>query len=120
MPNGLAHFAINAKDPERAVAFYQAVFGWKTEPWGPPGFYLVDTGEPVRGAIQAVQEQPIPTVIGNWECSLAVEDVDATCAAITEHGGTVTFAKVTIPGVGDIARVTDCEGNTFSVVRYLR
>ena len=41
MTANLAAFAIHADDVERAVRFYEAVFGWRFEPWGPPGVYLI-------------------------------------------------------------------------------
>ncbi len=37
MPH-VAHFAINANDVDRAKRFYERVFGWKFNAWGPPGF----------------------------------------------------------------------------------
>lgn len=117
-PNTLSHFAINVENCERALSFYQSVFGWKFDAWGPPGFYMTQVGG-LHAAIQKRQDEPFPTIIGNFECSIAVEDVDQVVARIIENGGAVTMAKVTIPNVCDIARVKDCEGNTFSVVRYL-
>ena len=45
MPNNLSFFAINADDVPRARTFYEAVFGWGFEPWGPPDFYLIETGK---------------------------------------------------------------------------
>ena len=44
MANNLASFAIHADDVQRCRRFYEAVFGWRFEPWGPPDFYLVHTG----------------------------------------------------------------------------
>ena len=41
MPATLRHFAINADDVPRAKAFYEKVFGWNFNPWGPPDFYQV-------------------------------------------------------------------------------
>ncbi len=29
------HFELPADDPERAVAFYEKVFGWTINKWGP-------------------------------------------------------------------------------------
>ena len=37
-------------DVDRARRFYEAVFGWEFEPWGPPGFYLILTDQPGKGA----------------------------------------------------------------------
>jgi predicted enzyme related to lactoylglutathione lyase len=41
MPAKLCHFAINADDVQRARRFYESVFDWTFEPWGPPNFYQV-------------------------------------------------------------------------------
>lgn len=116
--NTLSHFAVNVEDCDRALAFYQSVFGWKFEAWGPPWFYFGQVGE-IHASIQKRQDQPFPTVIGNFECTIAVDDVDRVVALILENGGEVTMPKVTIPSICDIARVKDCEGNTFSVAKYL-
>lgn len=116
-PNTLSHFAINALDTDRAVSFYEAVFGWKFQAWGPPGFSMTEVGG-LHAAIQQKQDEPFPTVIGNFECSIAVDDVDRVTALIVENGGAITLPKVTIPGVCDLARVKDTEGNTFTVARY--
>lgn len=118
-PNTLSHFAINVEDCDRALAFYESVFGWKFNAWGPPGFYMTQVGD-LNAAIQKRQDEPFPTLIGNFECTISVDDVDRVVALIVENGGQITMPKVTIPTVCDIARVKDCEGNTFSVARYLQ
>jgi len=74
-PNTLAHFSINVEDTDRAIAFYRGVFGWTFNAWGPPGFFLIDTGG-IHGSLQRVQTEPFPTLIGNFECTIAVDDVD--------------------------------------------
>jgi predicted enzyme related to lactoylglutathione lyase len=38
MPQNVAHFAIHADDVDRARGFYEQVFGWCFEGWGPAGF----------------------------------------------------------------------------------
>ena len=43
MPNNISFFAINADDVPRARTFYETVFDWAFEPWGPPDFYLIHT-----------------------------------------------------------------------------
>jgi predicted enzyme related to lactoylglutathione lyase len=35
----------------RARKFYETVFGWGFEPWGPPNFYLIETD---KGGVTAV------------------------------------------------------------------
>ena len=46
MPSPLAHFAINADDVARAQGFYEAVFGWKFNAWGPPDSSRLILGVP--------------------------------------------------------------------------
>ncbi|MCA9821452.1 MAG: hypothetical protein KC470_02510, partial [Dehalococcoidia bacterium] len=54
---GVVHFAIEADDVDRARAFYEGVFGWRFEAWGPPGFYRVLSGTAeapgIEGALYA-------------------------------------------------------------------
>ena len=39
------HFEIPADRPERAIAFYEQVFGWRFQKWeGPTPYWLVQTG----------------------------------------------------------------------------
>src|ERR1700687_5788316 len=52
MPNNIRHFSINADALPRARRFYEKVFGWKFQPWGPPGFFLIQTGDEKEPGIQ--------------------------------------------------------------------
>ena len=117
-PFQISHFAINAHDTERALQFYKSLFGWSFEAWGPPGFYVINAGAGIHGAILGVQDEPVPTRVGAFECTVTVEDVDAMLDAIEKAGGTIVSPKVTIPGVGDIGRALDTEGNVFCVAKY--
>ena len=37
------HFEMGVDEPERAVAFHETVFGWKTNKWDGPQAYCQDT-----------------------------------------------------------------------------
>jgi predicted enzyme related to lactoylglutathione lyase len=129
MTGALAHFAINADDLDATKAFYEAVFGWTFEPWGPPGFFQINTGSgstgsgagtggPPRGALQQRRELvPGEKTIG-FECTIAVSDVDAVTKAAVAAGGRVVMAKSTITGVGDLVFVADPSGNVVGAMRY--
>ena len=42
----VVHFELPVDDPDRAVKFYETVFGWKISKWeGPMDYWLVMTGE---------------------------------------------------------------------------
>ena len=77
MSNNVAFFAINADDVPRARNFYETVFGWGFEPWGPPGFYLIATGTECgsghSGALQERRELVPGQKMTGFECTIAVE-----------------------------------------------
>ncbi len=115
MPNNLVFFAVHADDLARARRFYEKVFGWRFQPWGPPEFFLVSTGDAedpgVAGALQKRHELvPGKEPVG-YECTIGVDDVDATAAAVRENGGKVIMAKCEIPTVGYLIKIQDPEGN---------
>jgi predicted enzyme related to lactoylglutathione lyase len=121
-PANIAHFAINADDVPRARRFYERVFGWRFEPWGPPGFLQIHTGtasEPgLRGALQGRRELiPGQRTIG-YECTVAVADVDAVAAAVVAHGGTILIPRTLIPTVGHLIFFRDPEGNAVGAMQY--
>jgi uncharacterized protein len=122
MPANLAAFAIHADNVSRARAFYEAVFGWQFEPWGPPDFYLIHTGTPdspgVLGLLQQRAQPRTGTGLNGLECTFAVDDVDAIAAAVTTHGGRVTMPPAPIPTVGVLIRFLDTEGNDIGAMRY--
>ncbi len=53
------HFAINADDVQHAKRFYEGVFGWRFNPWGPPNFYqMKNAGSGLLGAAGAAGTCP--------------------------------------------------------------
>ncbi len=121
MPNNVSAFAIHADDVPRARKFYQAVFGWSFEPWGPPDFYLIETGKepvvPVRGLLQERREfVPGQKMVG-FECTISVEHIDQTIRAIEANGGRIAAPKFHIPSVGTVAYFFDTEGNVVGIIQ---
>lgn len=121
MPANLGSFAIHVDDTDRARAFYEAVFGWEFEAWGPPGFYLIHTGTPddpgVDGLMHARHEPRTGTGLNGVEPTFLVEDVDATLALVEANGGTVTMRPAPIPTVGVLIRFLDSEGNDIGAMQ---
>ncbi len=120
MPAPLSHFAVNADDVDRARRFYRAVLGWTFSPWGPPGFFHIDTGS-ADGPMAALQQRRDlldgERTVG-FECTFAVDDVPATIKAALANGGEVLMAPTVITGVGELAFLRDSEGNALGVMRY--
>ena len=121
MPNHLSFFAIHVDDLDRAMRFYEGVFGWKFTPWGPPEFFLIDTGEGgIPGAIQKRRQPVGEGAIFGFECTIGVESIEEIIRAIPEFGGTITMPKVTIPTVGDMCQFHDPEGNLVGAMQYVK
>jgi predicted enzyme related to lactoylglutathione lyase len=122
MQNNLASFGIHVDDVDRARAFYEAVFGWTFEPWGPPGFYLIHTGDDASPGIQGLmhkrREPRAGSGLNGIEPTFSVADVDAVAAAVTANGGTITMPKAVIPTVGALVRFLDPEGNDIGAMKY--
>ncbi len=116
MPNKLAHFAIEADDVNRARQFYEQVFSWTFEPWGPPGFYLI-RGAGVHASLQKRRE-PLPPGRKGFECSFAVDDLGRTMQLVRAAGGKVGEHAHTIPSVGRLVEFHDSEGNQAILVEY--
>jgi predicted enzyme related to lactoylglutathione lyase len=119
-PSGaiVRHFAINADDPPRVRAIYEAVFGWTFTPRGPPDFHQVrDVGDGVMGALQArraIGGERMPDI----ELTLGVADLEATVAAIEAYGGRLLAQPFRIEGVGELAFFRDSEGNIAGAMQY--
>jgi len=113
----LAHFAINADDVERARGFYKKVFGWSSTAWGPPGFYQLE-GTGVIAALQGRRELVKGTRTVGFECTIAVDSIDATEKAVLAAGGKIALARSVIVGVGTLMFFQDTEGNIFGAMQY--
>jgi predicted enzyme related to lactoylglutathione lyase len=122
MHSNLASFAIHADDVQRCRQFYESVFQWRFEPWGPPDFYLVHTGDDdnpgVQGLLHKRQESRGVGGPNCFECTIAVVDLDAVSAAIKTHGGRILMEKAPIPGVGVLTKFADTEGNVVGAMAY--
>ena len=123
--NPVVHFEIHAEDPQRAMAFYGAVFGWKFED------YSQYTGSPYWGVI-AKEQDGDPGINGGllqrnasparegaspnaFVCTLAVTDYDKTAEAILRHGGREALAKHALPGMAWQGYFIDPEGNLIGI-----
>ena len=111
------HFEIPATDPERALQFYQRVFGWKFDKWGGPmEYWLVTTGtDGTPGINGGMLKKPGPVSVTTN--TISVDSVDSAVAAVIKAGGKQVMPKSPIPGVGYFAYCEDTEGNMFGVMQ---
>ncbi len=122
MPNNLKHFAVHADDVARARKFYEQAFGWQFTAWGPPGFFLIKTGDDndpgVQGALQGRREVVAGKPMFGFECTLGVDSIDETIKGVEANGGKVVMPKFHIPTVGTLIFFEDTEGNVVGAMEY--
>jgi uncharacterized protein len=119
----VVHFEIHADDPERAMGFYQTVFGWRFQRWiGRTGFWLITTGADNEGGIiGGLCQRPGPPVtdrqaINAFPCTIQIDAIDETIAKLQKAGGTIALST-SIPLIGRLAYFWDTEGNYVSVMQ---
>jgi len=121
MPNQIRHFDIHCDDVERAKKFYEAVFGWRIEAWGPPNYYLVFPDFPDRTITGDLRERDEPltgTGFRACPCTFGVSDLKATIAAVLANGGSIAVPEHRLEGIGELAYFNDTEGNRFAAMKY--
>jgi len=124
MKNKLTHFAIHIDDMERAKNFYDGVFDWGFNSYGPDDFLQIkadksEDGELI-GALQARKYSPLTDKIIGFECSIGVENIDEIIEKVQQNGGQVLMPKTEIPYVGWVAKFLDTEGNLICAIQYKR
>jgi len=118
----VVHFEIHAADPERAVNFYQTLFGWTFQKWeGPMDYWLIITGPDdqrgINGGLVRRQGEIDGQAVIAYVCTVDVENVDASVQSAIDNGGQVALPKMPIPGMGWLAYCKDTEGNIFGVMQ---
>ena len=118
----VVHFEIHAGDPNRAVNFYQNLFGWTFQKWeGPMEYWLITTGpndQPgINGGLVARQGEIDGNAVIAYVCTVDVENLDELVQKAVDNGGQIALPKMPIPGVGWLVYCKDTEGNIFGMMQ---
>ena len=120
--NRVVHFEIHADDPARARTFYQKMFGWRFDQYGPMDYWLIYTGPPDQQGINGGMHKRIGRVDGSavtgYVCTVDVDDLDTAIERVVDNGGQRAVAKQPIPEVGWFAYCKDTEGNIFGLIQH--
>ena len=117
------HFEIHADKPERAVKFYETLFGWQFQKWGggPMDYWLVTTGPDSERGINGGLHQRMCAIDGQaviaYVCTVDVPALDEYLDKATANGGIIALPKMPIPGLGWLAYPKDTEGNIFGMMQ---
>lgn len=116
------HFEIHAENPDRAMAFYKAVFGWTFQKFGTFDYWTVTTGSEEEpgingGLIRRQGSPPGPQApVHGYVCTISVVNVDTAAEAVRKAQGLVVVPKMSIPGVGWLVYCKDTESNIFGIM----
>jgi predicted enzyme related to lactoylglutathione lyase len=115
-------YELMTPDVQPALDFYTEVVGWKAQDSGVPGmaYTLLKVGDAgVAGVMGTPPELQTFGAPPTWSGYIAVDDVDAMAARVTEAGGEVLRPASDIPGVGRFAVVTDPQNGSFLLFKPL-
>lgn len=114
-PGTPSWFDLMTPDPEKARAFYGALFGWTFQIGGPEsGHYSMcqRNGRNAAGIGQMPPGAPFPST---WNVYLAVTSTDESCARIKDKGGAVVMGPMDVMQEGRLAFCADPTGAHFGL-----
>jgi len=116
------HFEIVADNPERAMKFYEKVFGWEFNKWnGPQEYWLVKTGEDsqpgINGGLTPKMNRESGNPGGRVTNTIDVPSIDDFSEKVSKEGGKIVRPKMAIPGIGYLAICEDTEGILFGIIQ---
>jgi hypothetical protein len=108
---------LQTRDAERAIQFYQAVFGWDIEVEAKPPYYV--TGK-VQGRYNCgmfdMDKASLPAHIPpHWAVYFNVADLDGTLAQARSLGAEVLMEPILVDA-GRFATIADPQGATFLLI----
>jgi predicted enzyme related to lactoylglutathione lyase len=99
--------------PDKAGAhdFYSKAVGWSRQAWDQDPSYTMFAAPsgPLGASIETSDAAP------HWRPYIGTPDVDATVAAATRLGATVTSPPTSLPNAGRYAVLSDPQGATFGI-----
>ncbi|MFM7403477.1 MAG: VOC family protein [Erythrobacter sp.] len=118
MTNPVFHFEIPVTDMDRAIGFYQAVFGYQLTRETVDGYEMAffprADGEPGASGALAKGDVYRPTHDGPI-IYFTVPDIDAVFARATARGSKVLYPKADVGTAGFVGEIEDSEGNRIAL-----
>lgn len=116
--NPVSYFEIPVTDMDRAVAFYEAVFGWSLERQSIDGYDMAlmpfDPDSPGATGALAKGDVYVPTTNGPI-VYFRVANIDAALARAVAAGGAVLYPRKDVGAFGSVAEFGDSEGNRIAL-----
>ena len=98
---------LNTSDESKAVAFYEAVFGWTRKPFaGDATMEVFHAGE---APVASIMKAP-PGVPTHWLTYVVVSSLADAHRRVTSNGGKILVPRIDVPTVGTISVIEDNVG----------
>ncbi|HEY0061574.1 MAG TPA: VOC family protein [Telluria sp.] len=117
------HFEIHASHPQKAIAFYTALFGWTFNKWEGGDYWMIHTGPDDQPGINGglmPRRGDVPqalAAVNAFVITVDVDDIDASVERGKANGGTIALPKMPVPGIGWLAYLKDPDGNIFGMMQ---
>jgi predicted enzyme related to lactoylglutathione lyase len=109
-------FQLTSDNPERSIAFYSEVFGWKFHKTpDQPDYWHITTGDDLPGIDGGLVRKVAPGQ--STVNAILVPSIDDFVRRIEAKGGKTVGPKTEIAGVGHFAVCADPNNNTFGVLQ---
>jgi predicted enzyme related to lactoylglutathione lyase len=117
MGNPVVHWELMSRDPEKVSAFYEKLFGWKINVYGPMNYRIVETGgEPgINGGIAQLQCEEANAPPPGTLFYIAVDDLAAYRDRIKGAGGQIHIEEQEVPEMGWFCLFSDPEGRMMGL-----
>jgi predicted enzyme related to lactoylglutathione lyase len=112
MAGEIVHLEMPSSDFARSSAFYEKLFGWRTDGVQSGGHLRFDLPGGVQGSWirKALAQAPGPVPF------VAVADVDKALAEAEKNGGRVLVRRLMLGDRGRFGLLADCDGNVIGVL----
>lgn len=112
----IVHIEIPGNDTKAASKFYEDTFGWKIETDPNFDYHMFQAeGGPGGGFVKPGENMGVSYKAGEVLIYIGTDDIDASLAKVTAHGGKVVLPKTEIPQTGWFAFFTDPTGNKIGL-----
>jgi predicted enzyme related to lactoylglutathione lyase len=104
-----------SKEPDKATAFYEKIFGWKVQLMPELNYRLVETGGQggiSGGILKPDRPEPWP---GNMTLYIDVDDLATYREQIRAAGGKILIEEQEVPGMGAYTLFTDPDGRMMGL-----
>lgn len=118
IPGAIAWAEHGSGDPEKAIPFYESVFGWssKTQKYGEGDYTTFFLGEEMVAGMYKMPAD-MKGVPPHWLPYFSTADIAQNIETIEKNGGKIIMPKTNFEGVGDVVIFSDPQGAVSGIVQ---